>query len=309
MLAEADLPGYREGAPYVGAPELGATALKIGFVMSPLAAARPSPIVPGVMQLLAERGAAVDFTDLGEELPDISTIRSEHDLYVLASTTATALSLAGVLYAAGARTLNPYPSVVMCQNRIVVTRMLQKAGIPVPQAFFGTRAVALARLMDGGPIVLKPSRGSAGPAFRVTGNTSEPIDRRACDGPFFAQRYLDPDDREISLCCVDGHVYGAVRSCPTGSERKVGRRPHPVSAELYDIALRCGQAVGMSLYGLEVVESAGQAYVVDLSPFPDFMGTPEASLRLADYIYAEALRPRDHHPRPVRRRWSRVSVQ
>lgn len=292
----------------MGAPQLGARVLKIGFVMSPPVGARRGPILPGVVQLLAERGAAAEYTDLGEEIPDISTIRPEHDLYVLASTTPTAMSLAGVLHAAGARTLNPYPSVLMCRNRIVVTRMLQEAGIPVPQAFFGTHAAALARLIDGGPIVLKPSRGSAGPAFRMTGDTSEPIDGQSSDGPVFAQRYLDSDDLGISLCCIDGHVYGAVR-CPTGSsERKMLRRPHPVSAELSDIALRCGQAVGMSLYGIEVVQSAGRAYVVDLSSFPDVLGAPEATARLADYIFAEALRPRDR-PQPVHVRGDRVSAQ
>lgn len=124
--------------------------------MSPPVGARRGPILPGVVQLLAERGAAAEYTDLGEEIPDISTIRPEHDLYVLASTTPTAISLAGVLHAAGARTLNPYPSVLMCRNRIVVTRMLQEAGIPVPRAFFGTHGAALARLIDGGPIVLNP---------------------------------------------------------------------------------------------------------------------------------------------------------
>ncbi|MEO8424501.1 MAG: hypothetical protein ABI595_11415 [Actinomycetota bacterium] len=256
-----------------------------------------SSVIPAVMRLLSEWGATADYVDVGEGLIDISTIRARHDLYVLASTTATALSLAGAMYAAGARTLNPYPSVAMSHDRIVVTRMLQAAGIPVPQAFFGTGTAALARLGEGGPTVLKPSGSSGGPAFNAMRKTDEAAhNARLGHGPFFAQHYLD-DGRALRLSCIGDQIFGVERGWTTRSKgRDMGWRPFPVSAELCTIARLCGQAVGLSLYEVDVVEKGGQPYVVNVSPFPALTEVPDAALRLADYIYAEAQPSIDRHP-------------
>ena len=66
-------------------------------------------------------------------------------------------------------------------------------------------------------------------------------------------------------------------------EEKLGQ-PFTITPELRDIALRSGEAFGIDLYGLDIIESAGRPYVVDMSSFPGFKGVPDAALRLADYI-------------------------
>jgi len=63
-----------------------------------------------------------------------------------------------------------------------------------------------------------------------------------------------------------------------------------------EIALRCGEAFGIEMYGLDIILSDGCPYVVDISSFPGFKGVPQAALRLADYIYAVAQRVLDGEP-------------
>jgi len=251
---------------------------------------RRSPITPAVVDLLEEWGARVDLIYPDEELTDLATVRAEHDLYILKAGTELALSLAGALHAVGATILNPYPIAAMCRDKIVATRVLERAGVPVPTTYTTLHPSQLAPLLDDGPLVLKPYRGSEGRGVHVVWDADEldavPADR----GPVFAQRYHEPDGRDRKIYVIGGQVFGVKRVWPVRSfEDKLGE-PFTITPELRDIALRCGAAFGLELYGLDVIISDGRPYVVDISSFPGFKGVPDASLRLADYIFTAAQR-------------------
>src|SRR6266496_1776531 len=49
-----------------------------------------------------------------------------------------------------------------------------------------------------------------------------------------------------------------------------------------------GAAVGIDLFSVDIVESGGRPFVVDMSSFPAFKGVPDAPLRVAQYVYAAA---------------------
>src|SRR5205814_1272654 len=77
-----------------------------------------------------------------------------------------------------------------------------------------------------------------------------------------------------------------LRSWPARTHReKLGQAFTP-DAELVDITRRCGAALGIDLFGVTVVQSAGTRYVVDMTSIPGFKGVPGAARRLAEYIYA-----------------------
>jgi glutathione synthase/RimK-type ligase-like ATP-grasp enzyme len=70
-----------------------------------------------------------------ETLIEPDRLEVAHDLYVLKSHTELSLSVAGVLHARGARLLNPYPSCIATQNKIVAARRLRAAGVPTPRCW------------------------------------------------------------------------------------------------------------------------------------------------------------------------------
>jgi ribosomal protein S6--L-glutamate ligase len=121
---------------------------------------------------------------------------------------------------------------------------------------------------------------------RVVRQAAELRSLAADHGVTFAQRYHDPDGRDRKVYCIGGQLFGVKRIWPVRTyEDKLGE-PFTLSPELREIALRCGRAFGMELFGLDIIISQGEPYVVDISSFPGFKGVPDASLRLADYIYA-----------------------
>jgi ribosomal protein S6--L-glutamate ligase len=260
--------------------------MRIAFLLFRHPPGRVSPIMPEVVRRLARRGAQVTAIHPEEQVSDLGALRVEHDLYVLKSGSEVALSVAGALDALGASILNSHAVSTRCRDKIVATRILQSAGVPVPDTYVAQDPVELAWALERGPLVVKPYRGSQGRGVRVVREPAE----LAGDGPVIAQRYHPPDGRDHKLYCIGGEIFGVRRVWPVRSYRDKLGEPFAVAPEIRDIALRCGRAFGIDLYGLDVIFSGGTPYVVDISSFPGFKGVPDAAARLADHLYAAARR-------------------
>ncbi|MGH8874378.1 MAG: ATP-grasp domain-containing protein [Acidimicrobiia bacterium] len=264
--------------------------MRIGMLMVRHPPTRVSPIMPEVARLLGEWGAKVEVIYPEEHVTSLGSVRVEHDLYILKSGTELALSLAGVLHTAGAVTLNPYPVAVMLRDKIVTTGKLQEAGVPVPDTFVTSRPEQLVPLLETGPLVIKPYRGSQGKGVHVVWDAEEIDQLTASEGPLFVQRYHEPEGRDRKIYCIGGQLFGVKRIWPPRTyEDKLGA-PFTITPELRRITMAVGKALGMELFGLDVIMSHGRPYVVDASSFPGFKGVPDAPLRLADYLYTVAQR-------------------
>jgi ribosomal protein S6--L-glutamate ligase len=247
-----------------------------------------NPVFAETFRVLAGRGVRLDLLRPEVQTIDLAKLRVENDLYILKSGTELALSVAGALHALGAATLNPYPTVAMMRNKIIVTRMLMEAGLPTPETYVASDPSEFRPFLDAGPLILKPYRGSRGAGIRIVRKPSELDD--VPNGLMLAQRYHAPDGPDCKIYCVGGELFGVRRIWPIQKyEDKLGQ-PFELSAELRDIALRCGRVFGIDLYGLDTVVSDGRPYVVDVQKFGSYMGVPDAPGVLADYLVTAARR-------------------
>jgi ribosomal protein S6--L-glutamate ligase len=262
--------------------------MKIGILMARHRSSRKSPLMPEVLRLLREWGSTVELIYPDDRCTDLQSLRVEHDLYVLRSETEMALSVAGALHAIGAPILNPWPVAAMMKDKITALRRLVAAGVPVPETHVTSSPQSLAHLLESGPLIVKPHRGSRGRGVRVVWEPDELED--AGGGPILAQRYHPPDGPDRKIYCIGGQLFGVLRHYPALTFREKCGESFSLAPELRDIALRCASAFGVELFGVDVVVSEGNPYVVDIQSFPGFKGVPDAALRLADYIYATAQR-------------------
>lgn len=260
--------------------------MKIGILMLRHPPTRISPVMPEVLQLLGDWGCAVEVIYPEEQVSSLSQVRVEHDLYILKSGTELALSMAGALHAVGARILNPYPVAAAMRDKIAAMRILQAAGLPVPETYITSNPRRLASLLDAGPLVLKPYRGSQGRGIHIIWDADELDDVPNDEGPVFAQRYHKPEGEDHKIYVIGEQMFGVKRIFPAKTyEEKIGE-PFTITPELQEMARRCSRAFGIELFGFDVVMSGGRPYVVDIQSFPGFKGVPDAALRLADYIYS-----------------------
>ncbi|OLC69830.1 MAG: hypothetical protein AUH78_22760 [Gemmatimonadetes bacterium 13_1_40CM_4_69_8] len=259
-------------------------SLRIGFLL-PRTSLHSRSYTSLVMRALAGAGVDVDLVYPVDQAVDLSHVRVEHDLYVLRKTSGLAFSLAGALHALGAVVVNPYPVTAALRDKVISFRILQAAGIPTPATHVASHAGELGPLLDAGPLILKPHQGGGGYGVRIVHSAAElaavPYDRHA---PLFAQRYHPPQGRDRKIYVIGDQVFGVKKIFPRRTEAEKNGEPFTPGPELRAIALRCGQAFGIDLYGVDVVESKGEPYVVDMCSIPGFKGVPDAPRLLAEYF-------------------------
>jgi ribosomal protein S6--L-glutamate ligase len=250
--------------------------------------------MPQVATILAGWGVAVEAIHISDRQIKVADVRVEHDLYVLKDRSSLSMSIAASLHNAGATVLNPYPVSALLRDKIVTSHILQAAGVPTPESYVASRLEQLREAVEQGPLVVKPYRGSRGEGVRIVRDAGELAALAPIQEPVFAQRYHAAGGPDRKLYRIGGDLWGVKRVWPPRThEDKLGA-PFTPSRELADIARRCGVAFGIDLFGVDIVESEGRAYVVDMSSLPGFKGVPDAAGRLAEYIYnaAERVLPR-----------------
>jgi ribosomal protein S6--L-glutamate ligase len=246
----------------------------------------PSPVLQETFQILRKRGYDVQAGIAEEELQRPDLRAPAHDLYVLKSHTPLSLSLAGVLHAQGAEVIEPYPSCAATQNKIIASRILRAAGVPTPRTWVLGDPELLAGVAEEHTLVVKPYMGHRGARVQiVSGAAGLRAAAAANDGgdPLLVQELIPGTGEDLKVYVVGDEVF-AVRK--PFSETSFAVAGHPVAAdpEVREFALRTGRALGLGLYGLDVIESPAGPVVVDVNYFPGYKGVPDAGAMIADYI-------------------------
>ncbi|HEY3186556.1 MAG TPA: ATP-grasp domain-containing protein [Solirubrobacteraceae bacterium] len=248
----------------------------------------PSPVLLEVYDILTRRGYDVSDAIAEEQLQRPDRLEPRHDLYLLKSHTDLSLSLAGVLHVQGARLLNPYPNCAATQNKFIASRILRAAGVPTPRTWAMTDPALLEPELDRCPLLVKPYMGHRGAGIHIAHDGAALAAAAASgDYPMIVQEFVPGPGEDLKVYVVGEQVF-AVSKPFSESSFTVPGRPVPVEPEVRDAALRTGAALGLGLFGLDVIESPDGPVVVDVNYFPGYKGVPDAAAMIADYIDAYA---------------------
>jgi ribosomal protein S6--L-glutamate ligase len=230
------------------------------------------------VDVLRPHGVATDLWSL------LDTDAAPYDAFVLKTVTGgPGLSLLDAAGAAGLTTVNDYRAIRLARDKAVAAVRARAAGIPFPRTWFAARADLLDQVPAGAyPLVVKPNNGSScEQIFRV--DSPAQLAELAIDdsGWLLAQPYLPNPGHDVKLYNTGDEVFAAVRRSPLHPGAEVVEERIPVTAELRSLALAVGQAFGLDIYGLDVVETPEGWVVLDVNDFPSFGMVPEAAHRLA----------------------------
>jgi ribosomal protein S6--L-glutamate ligase len=194
-----------------------------------------------------------------------------------------------VLHSRGARLLNPYPACIATQNKIVAAGRLRAAGVPIPRCWVTGDLASLESVVAERPLIIKPYMGHRGAGIHVVRDWDELLEVPAPAGPVLIQEHVEGSGEDLKVYVVGDEVFAVRKPFSASSFTRPGR-PCAVDAEVRDIALRCGRAMGLGLYGIDMIESETGPVVVDLNYFPGYKGVPQAASLIADYVerYARA---------------------
>lgn len=261
--------------------------MRIHFVLNRRVPPVPSPVLVEVFAHLRRAGFSVTQAIPEETLTRPDTLGVEADLYVVKSHTELAFSVAGALHAAGARQLNPFPAWVATQDKIVAARHLRAAGVPAPRCWITADAGLLRSLAGVTPLIVKPHRGHRGAGIQLVRDERDLAAIRIGHEPVIVQEHVPGPGEDLKVYVVGDEVYAVRKPFSPTSFTQPGR-PCPVDEQLADVARRCGAALGLGLYGLDVIESPDGPVVVDVNTFPGYKGVPEPAPGIAAYVAAYA---------------------
>lgn len=268
--------------------------MKIHFILNERVHAQPNPVFVAAMQMLERRGFAVTGGIPEEALLSPDRLWPEHDLYVLKSQTELALSVAGMLHDRGARIVNSWPACVLLQDKITAAGRLAAAQVPVPRSWITADFDLLRDLVAIQPLIVKPYRGHRGAGIVVVRSPADLGQVPRGGPPMLVQQLVESGSGDVKLYVARDEVFAVRKTFSAGSFRATGE-PCAVTPRLRDIALRCGRAFGLCLYGVDIVEGPEGPVVVDLNYSPGFRGVPDAVPAIARVV-EDCARGRGHLP-------------
>lgn len=73
---------------------------------------------------------------------------------------------------------------------------------------------------------------------------------------------------------------------PFNGDSTARPRPAQPDAAMVDLALQCGEAFELEVYGVDTIETPNGLAVIEVNEFPNFTGVSGAAEHIADHVLA-----------------------
>lgn len=232
----------------------------------------------------------------GDQLFEVPTAAPPWDAVLSRGRELAGLGLLAAASALGVLTVNHPQAVELVRNKIAMQAVLQEHGLPLPRTWFAVdpslfRALPTSHF----PLVVKPYDGDGSRGLALL-TRPEDVDllppARRRQSLYLAQEYVETGGWDLKLYGIGAQVW-AVRKPSLVSLRQPGpARPAPaagaepvqLTAELHDIALTCGRACGLELWGVDVAVADGGPRIIEVNDFPTYSAVPGAGAAIARHV-------------------------
>ncbi len=253
-------------------------------------------VLRGVRSALEATGCTVPFVvPDSHRLFDIPDSAPPWDAVLSRGRDLSGLGMLAAISALGVVAINAPRSIELVRNKIAMHAVLQGHEMPLPKTWFASDAAVFRSLpLDCFPLVVKPydGDGSAGLALLRRPEDVELLpDLRANKSLYLAQEYLETEGWDLKLYGIGSQVWAVRKPSPVrflepGPAALMpteGSEMVEIDAELRDIALTCGRACGLELWGVDVAMTKDGPYVIEVNDFPTYSGIPEAGALIAQH--------------------------
>ena len=234
-----------------------------------------------LIDALRQRAIAFDIVDDGELLLDLSHPDErwrEYDAVLCRSMSQSrGLAMLHVLEHWGVRVYNPATVTATCNDKLLTTLALLRAGIPTPHTMLAFDSQVAMKGMDmlSYPVVLKPTSGSWGRLLaRINDRDAAEavLEHRETLGSYqhhihYIQEYIAKPQRDIRAFVVGERticaIYRTSEHWVTNTARGAVASNCPVTPELDSLCMRAAQAVGGGILAIDVLEDERRGLLVN----------------------------------------------
>ena len=248
----------------------------------------PAALLPAILNA----GHSADIICSDDQLWDFPSHLPSFDAYdgvIARDRSLLGLFLLAWAERSGVPVVNPRAAIEGVRNKAEMAATLAADGIAMPPTIVCRRVDQLEQLPDAFfPLVLKPNIGDNGNGIQiVTAQNVSGVQLRH-GSLILAQKFVPNDGFDLKLY-VAGESVWAVRKpnlwCSSG-----GSVPSPIrlNEQMRALALRCGKALGLEVYGVDALPDPGGLQVLEVNEFPNFSGVAEAPEAVANVLIARA---------------------
>jgi len=234
-----------------------------------------------LIDALRQRAIAFDIVDDGELLLDLSHPDErwrEYDAVLCRSMSQSrGLAMLHVLEHWGVRVYNPATVTATCNDKLLTTLALLRAGIPTPHTMLAFDSQVAIKGMDmlSYPVVLKPTSGSWGRLLaRINDRDAAEavLEHRETLGSYqhhihYIQEYIAKPQRDIRAFVVGERticaIYRTSEHWVTNTARGAVASNCPVTPELDSLCVRAAQAVGGGILAIDVLEDERRGLLIN----------------------------------------------
>ena len=234
-----------------------------------------------LIDALRQRAIAFDIVDDGELLLDLSYPDErwrDYDAVLCRSMSQSrGLAMLHVLEHWGVRVYNPATVTATCNDKLLTTLALLRAGIPTPHTMLAFDSQVAIKGMDmlSYPVVLKPTSGSWGRLLaRINDRDAAEavLEHRETLGSYqhhihYIQEYIAKPQRDIRAFVVGERticaIYRTSEHWVTNTARGAVASNCPVTPELDSLCVRAAQAVGGGILAIDVLEDERRGLLIN----------------------------------------------
>jgi ribosomal protein S6--L-glutamate ligase len=250
-----------------------------------LAEASPNPVLTAVMEELAHQHevAVYDAQTLPAGYGREPGLQEPPDVVLLKSRTPEARRVARTAERTGSLVVNPPSATGAALDRAATGEALDRAGVPAPRSwsFPALRDLAADRadktVALPWPLVVKSRTSSRRDLVRLVTSRTELVELLPewGDEPVVAQEFAANDGFDIKVWVIGADLSAARRRSALESVDKSSDElldPADLPEDWIRAARDAGAALGLQLYGVDLLITEGRPVVVDINPFPGFRG-------------------------------------
>jgi len=206
------------------------------------------------------------------------------------------LGMLAAVSALGVIAINAPESIELVRNKIAMHAVLQEHNLPLPKTWFASDPTTFRSLpLDYFPLVVKPYDGDGSAGLALLTQPEDAGLLPALEGKrslYLAQELLETGGWDLKLYGIGNRVWAVRKPSPVSFPEPGPAVEHPkeagelvdLDARLRDIALTCGRACGLELWGVDVAMTPRGPYVIEVNDFPTYSAVPSAGAAIAQHV-------------------------
>ena len=249
-----------------------------------------NPVMTTLLGALRSDGADVHVRVSEWEVTEPEDTTPPPDLVLLKTATTLGMSRAIADEARGVRFVNRADASLKTHDKAATVARLADAGLPVPLTFLtvaGAEALLAPPDVQGAWFV-KPTRGVHGygvlkhPGFPISSASAVPAAGATVidDGTRLVQASVGNDAPDVKVYVAGASIFAGRKQFRSGSFLRDEIDDVVLDPATTDLVRSVGEALALTIFGVDLRLDEGVWFVIDANPFPGFRGFPDAVLPL-----------------------------